>query len=281
MSVGDDWRRYPFELVPGDPHFVFPAAEANHPTCESDTWFLAGELTGETDRKFAFLTIFNKNRPGQAIVADFYTLALFDLDNGTYGTYTDYDMPSTNKKSDVPPKLTVGDDHLDMTYDSRAGTAVWRTCRDEAGELLPYTYDVTFCGTDQHGSEMRLDLHVTPSRAPVPLGAAAYNGVIECFGQATTYSYFQTGMTMTGTLSWGSVQETVTGYHRPRRPAVVSAGGQRRWRDRRHPLPRPRMAHDQSGQRRRPEHLAAVRSDESQCAAAVFGRHDELAGRRP
>jgi len=227
--VGDDWRRYPFELVPGDPHFVFPAAEANHPTCESDTWFLAGELTAETDRKFAFLTIFNKNRPGQALVADFYTLALFDLDNGTYGTYTDYDMPSTTKNSDVPPKLTVGDDHLDMTYDSRAGTAVWRTFRDDAGELLPYTYDVTFCGTDQHGAEMRLDLHVTPSRAPVALGAAAYNGVIECFGQATTYSYFQTGMTMTGTLSWGSIDEKVTGTagHVDRQwfPKVANDGG--------------------------------------------------------
>ena len=76
---------------------------------------------------------------------------------------------------------------------------------------------------------MRLDLHVTPSRAPVPLGAAAYNGVIECFGQATTYSYFQTGMTMTGTLSWGSVQETVTGStgHVDRQwfPLVANDGG--------------------------------------------------------
>ncbi|OOK78648.1 hypothetical protein BZL30_1928 [Mycobacterium kansasii] len=27
------------------------------------------------------------------MVADFYTLALFDLDTGEYGTYTDYDMP--------------------------------------------------------------------------------------------------------------------------------------------------------------------------------------------
>ena len=227
--MGDDWRRYPFELVPGDPHFVFPAAEANHPTCESDTWFLAGELTSESDREFAFLSIFNKNRPGQAIVADFYTFALFDLDNGTYGTYTDYDMPSTNKKADVAPKLTVADDHLEMTYDSRAGTAVWRTCRDEKGDLLPYTYDVSFCGTDQDGGEMRLDLHVTPSRAPVPLGAAAYNGVIECFGQANTYSYFQTGMTMTGTLSWGSVRETVTGTagHVDRQwfPLVANDGG--------------------------------------------------------
>jgi predicted secreted hydrolase len=227
--VDDDWRRYPFELVPGDPHFVFPAAEANHPTCESDTWFLAGELEGDAGHKFAFLTIFNKNRPGQAIVADFYTLALFDLDNGTYGTYTDYDMPSTNKKADVPPKLTVADDRLDMTYDSRAGTAVWRTCRDDAGDLQPYTYDVSFCGTDQDGREMRLDLHVTPSRAPVPLGASAYNGVIECFGQASTYSYFQTGMSMTGTLSWGDLQEDVTGTsgHVDRQwfPLVANDGG--------------------------------------------------------
>jgi predicted secreted hydrolase len=227
--VGDDWRRYPFELVPGDPQFRFPAAEANHPECESDTWFLAGELTGAAGRKFAFLTIFNKNRPGQSLVADFYTLALFDLDNGTYGTYTDYDMPPENMRPEARPKLSVADDHLDMTYESGAGTAVWRTCRDEQNRLVPYTYDVGFVGTDQAGVAMRLDLHVTPSRAPVPLGAAVYNGKIECFGQADTYSYFQTGMTMTGTLSWGSMDETVTGSagHVDRQwfPLVANGGG--------------------------------------------------------
>jgi predicted secreted hydrolase len=228
-AVGDDWRRYPFELVPGDPQFLFPAAEANHPECESDTWFLAGELTGATGRKFAFLTIFNKNRPGQSLVADFYTLALFDLDNGTYGTYTDYDMPPANMRPEARPKLSVADDHLDMTYESGAGTAVWRTRRGEQDRLVPYTYDVGFVGTDQGGVAMRLDLHVTPSRAPVPLGAAVYNGKIECFGQADTYSYFQTGMTMTGTLSWGSMGETVTGSagHVDRQwfPLVANGGG--------------------------------------------------------
>ena len=227
--MGEDWRRYPFELVSGDPQLVFPAAEANHPDCESDTWFLAGELTGASDRKFAFLTIFNKNRPGHAIVADFYTLALFDLDNGTYGTYTDYDMPGTNKKDALHPKMSFSDDHLDISYDSRAGNSLWRTCRDEQDRLLPYTYDVRLFGTDQHGAPMQLDLHVTPSRAPVPLGAAAYNGAIECFGQANTYSYFQTGMTMTGTLSWGDLTEAVAGSagHVDRQwfPKVANDGG--------------------------------------------------------
>ncbi len=195
------------------PQLCFPAAEGDHPDCESDTWFVAGELTSDSGRRFAFLTIFNKNRPGlvsnrssgaQQIVADFYTFALFDLDNGGYGTYTDYDMPPANMQPGARPKLSVETGQLDMTYDSGAGQAVWRTCRDEKGRLMPYSYDVTLVGTDARGDAMRLDLHVTPSRAPVPLGAAAYNGKIECFGQEDTYSYFQTRMAMTGTLCWGS-----------------------------------------------------------------------------
>src|SRR3954471_11767310 len=177
-----DWRVYPFQLVPGEPQFCFPAAEGNHPDCESDTWFIAGELTADAGRRFAFLTIFNKNRPGQSIVADFYTFALFDLDSGEYATYTDYDMPPANMKPDAHPKLSTVDGHLDLTYESSAGSTSWRTCRDEHDGLVPYTYDIHLVGTDQAGDAMRLDLRVTPSRAPVPLGAGKYNGKIACFG---------------------------------------------------------------------------------------------------
>lgn len=226
----EDWRRYPFVLVPGDPQLDFPAAEAAHPDFQSDTWFLAGELTTESGRQFAFLTIFNKNRPAESIVADFYTLALFDLDNATYATYTDYDMPPANMRPGAKPKLSLAAGHLEMSYDSPAGTATWRTCREERDQLVPYTYDVAFVGADAaSGDAMRVDLHVTPSRAPVPLGAAAYNGRIDCFGQAGTYSYFQTGMAMAGTLTWGSVSERVSGTagHVDRQwfPLVANAGG--------------------------------------------------------
>jgi predicted secreted hydrolase len=225
----DDWRRYPFQLVPGGDQLCFPAAEANHRDFQSDTWFLAGELTADSGRRFAFLTIFNKNRPAESIVADFYTLALFDLDTGDYGTYTDYDMPPANMASGATPKMSFSDDHLELKYDSGAGMSTWRTCRDEHGDLVPYTYDTSFVGTDPSGASMRLDLHVTPSRAPVPLGAAAYNGKIACFGQAGTYSYFQTGMTMVGTLRWGPLTERVQGQagHVDRQwfPLVANAGG--------------------------------------------------------
>ncbi len=49
------------------------------------------------------------------------------------------------------------------------------------------------------------------TRAPVPVGATRYDGRIACFGQPDTYSYFHTGMAMTGTLGWGSLTEGVNG----------------------------------------------------------------------
>ncbi|MGH3561421.1 MAG: lipocalin-like domain-containing protein, partial [Mycobacterium sp.] len=206
------WYQYPFQLVPGDDRLEFPAAEGDHPDQESDTWFLAGQLSAAaTGRAFAFLTIFNKNRPGGSVVADFYTMALFDLDAGEYGTYTDYDMPPANLRPGTRPKLSAATGHLDIGYDSGAGTAVWTTCRDRNAQLLPYTYRVSLVGCDQTGRPMHLDLDVTPTRAPVPLGASTYNGKIACFGQHDTYSYFQTGMAMAGILRWGAICEEVTG----------------------------------------------------------------------
>jgi predicted secreted hydrolase len=210
--MSSDWRTYPFQLVPGDSQLEFPAAEGDHPDQESDTWFISGQLdAAETDRSFAFLTIFNKNRPGGTVVADFYTLALFDLDSGDYGTYTDYDMPPANMKPGATRKLTVATGHLDISYSSGAGTASWTACRNEDGGLLPYTYRISLVGEDHSGRPMRLDLAVTPTRAPTPVGASTYNGKIVCFGQSDTYSYFQTGMAMTGTLRWGEVVQQVSG----------------------------------------------------------------------
>lgn len=227
-SAESAWRRYPFDLVPGDPEFSFPAAEAAHEHYQSDTWFIAGDLTApKTGRRFAFLTIFNKNRPGGSVVADFYTLALFDIDNGTYGTFTDYDMPPKSMAPGAVPKLTAVTGRMDMTYDSGAGTAEWRSRRDADGQLLAHTYDLVLLGSDHDGAAMELRLAVSPTRPPVPVGAAAYNGRFACFGQPETFSYFQTGLQMTGTLRWADIDEEVSGTsgHIDRQWFPLPAGG--------------------------------------------------------
>ena len=222
------WQRYPYELVPTDPEFTFPGAEARHPHCQSDTWFIAGELSAAaSNRKFAFLTIFNQNRPGGSIIADFHTLAVFDLDNGTYGTFTDYDMPPKNMEPGWVPKLTVATDHLEMTYDGRAGRAEWITRRDADGNLVPYTYDLVLVGVDHTGANVELRLAVSPTRGPVPVGADTYHGRFPLYAQPETFSYFQTGLTMTGTLRWGDVDEDVAGAsgHIDRQWFPLPAGG--------------------------------------------------------
>jgi predicted secreted hydrolase len=227
IEVHNDWRRYPFRLVADDNRLEFPAAEGEHPDQESDTWFIAGELIGMTGRSFAFLSIFNKNRPGGVVVADFYTMSLFDCGTGAYGTYTDYDMPPASMRAGAQPKLSATAGHLDIRYDSSAGLVAWTTCRDERGGLQPYTYSIHLLGVDQADQSMELDLTVTPTRPPVPVGASTYNGKIICFGQHETYSYFQTGMTMTGTLRWGDLCEQVNGSagHVDRQWFPTYAGG--------------------------------------------------------
>ena len=207
-----DWRRYPYQLVPGDSQLDFPAAEGTHRDYESDTWYLSGQLTGEASgRHFAFIVIFNRNRPAPEVVADFYTLALFDVDQATYGTFTDYDMPPKNMEPGARPKLTSAEGYLDLSYDSSAGTSTWRACRDSAGELIPSTYDFAAVGRDHEAADMELRLRVSSTRPPVPVGGSTYDGKIIACLQDDTYSYFQTGMRMEGTLRWGDVDEVVVG----------------------------------------------------------------------
>ena len=129
--MNNEWRNYPFRLVHNDSALDFPAAEGEHADQESDTWFIAGELTGATGRSFAFLTIFNKNRPGGTVVADFYTMSLFDCDTGAYGTHTDYDMPPKSMRPEAQPKLSMAAGHLGIHYESSAGAVAWTTCRDD------------------------------------------------------------------------------------------------------------------------------------------------------
>ncbi len=147
----------------------------------------------------------------QVIAGHRDTMALFDLGTGDYGTYTDYDMPPANLKPGAQRKLTMAVGYLDIDYRSGAGTASWTARRDDDGQLLPYTYTVSLVGEDHAGRSMRLDLAVTPTRAPTPVGASTYHGKIVCFGQSDTYSYFQTGIAMTGTLLWGELVEQVSG----------------------------------------------------------------------
>ena len=58
---------------------------------------------------------------------------------------------------------------------------------------------------------MELRLHVTPSRAPVPLGAVGPRRQDQCYGQADTYSYLPDRNDDDRDAEVGFIQEAVTG----------------------------------------------------------------------
>lgn len=204
------WKTYPFALSATDPELTFPAAEGDQGAA-SNTYYVAGRLRGRSSgRTFAFLTVFTFNNVRGWLRADFYTLALFDLASGDYGTFSEYDLPR-------PPlprrayKLRVARGHLDVAFQSAAGAATWRTRRGADGALDPFSYQVDLCGRDAAGRRMHLALDLETHKPPMPVGGAEAAGVKTCMGQYGTHSYFQSDVRFRGTLAWGDTHEEVEG----------------------------------------------------------------------
>lgn len=204
------WRAYPFVLSPTDPELTFPAAEGDQ-GAESNTYYVAGRLRGETTRReWAFLVIFTFNDVRKRLRADFHTFALFDLTSGEYGTYSEYDLPRPLRIR-RRYKLSVARGGLDVAFASELGTSRWTTRRDADGKPLPFAYAVDLVGRDADGRRMALELELDTLKPPMPVGGAAYGGVKTCMGQYGTHSYFQSDVHFRGTLQWGDVREAVEG----------------------------------------------------------------------
>jgi hypothetical protein len=203
------WRRYPYQLVAGDPQLLFPAAEG-HQNVASDTYYASGVLRGETSgRRYAFLTIFAKNEDILDLLsADLHVLALFDLDAGTYDTGSRFDLPPGREFNLDRINVTCG--RLEVSYTSNRRVSQMRARTDAAGGLHPFAYDFDLTAEARSGMEMALSLCADAVKPPQAVGGAVYGGRITVYGQPDTYSYFQ-ALGYAGTLRWGETEETVSG----------------------------------------------------------------------
>lgn len=203
------WRAYPLVLVPGDPEMVFPAAEG-HQDVATDTYYASGILEGtDSRRRYAFLTIFAKNeRIFSVLSADFYVLALFDLDTGRYDTTSEFDLPPGHAINSDNINVTRG--RLEVIYTAGRRISRIQARRSEADELFPFAYELELNGRGRTGAEMALSLCADALKPPQPVGGAAFGGRIRVMGQDNTHSYFQP-LGYSGQLRWGNIEETVTG----------------------------------------------------------------------
>jgi predicted secreted hydrolase len=208
------WKRYPY-TIPGadEAWFTFPAAEGDQGT-GANTYFIEAELRGlRTGRRLAMMAIFSAMRVPVAFAvlrADFYIFALFNLDDGSYGTTTEFDLPRllrVRRKYD----LKVARGLLDVSYETREGRARWTTRRDAAGAPVPFSYALDLRGRDHQGQRMSAVLDVEVAKPPAPVGGDELGGVKTCCMQLGTFSYFQTGLALRGRVRWGDFEDEVQG----------------------------------------------------------------------
>jgi predicted secreted hydrolase len=205
-----EWKRYPYVLAADDPQLTFPAAEGDQ-GAESNTFYVAGRLRGRSSgREFAFLTVFTFNDIRHRLRADFYTLALFDLGSGAYGTYSEFDLPRPFRIR-RRYKLAVAPGHLEVSFDAAAGRSTWTTRRASDGSLDAFAYHVSLHGRDAEQRPMHVDLDIDTFKPPMAVGGAEYAGTKTCIGQYGTHSYFQSDLRFVGTLRWGEHSEAVDG----------------------------------------------------------------------
>jgi hypothetical protein len=208
-----DWKRYPYVPDWGDATwFTLPEADGYRADLGMATYFMDGFLHGRTSgRRFAFMTIVTDMHVlAKRLRASFYTFALYDQATRRYGTYTDYDFPA-------PPrfrrrhKLEAARGHLALRYAAAAGPVRWENQRDDQGALVPFAWTLDLRGRDHHGDAMALALDVDATRPPAPLGGRLLGGEMMFLGLDSTFSYFQSGLTMRGELAWGDLREPVEG----------------------------------------------------------------------
>lgn len=208
------WKRYPY-VIPGADQawFTFPAAEGDQ-GAGANTYFIECPLRGlRTGRNLALMAIFSAMRVPLArttLRADFYIFALFDLDAGTYGTMTDFDMPRPLRVRRTH-KMKVARGLLDVSYETRDGRARWTTRRDAAGAPVPFSYALDLHGRDRSGRAMAAQLDVEVAKPPAPIGGDELGGVKTCCMQLGTFSYFQSGLALRGRVRWGDFEDEVRG----------------------------------------------------------------------
>ncbi|PMP88615.1 MAG: hypothetical protein C0183_00670 [Roseiflexus castenholzii] len=203
-----EWRSYPYLLVPDDPQLRFPQAEG-YQDMASDTYYASGIVQGEqTGKRYAFFVIFARlSGFSSASGIDMHLGALFDLANGGYTTFASYDLPP---KRWFRQRLTITRGHLGVAWNSPCWKSRFWARYDASGDLVPFGYTLDVCGRDSHGDPLALDLVVDAVKPPQPVGGPVHNGAITVMGQPNTRSYFQS-LSYRGSLRWRGVEEAVRG----------------------------------------------------------------------
>jgi hypothetical protein len=194
----------------GESNLVLTPEEGDagtRPSMHSATGRLRGRATG---REWAFLSAFVFDDLSRRASADFFTLALFDLGTGEYGTSTDY-RPQGPRPRGAAERPSPSRGRLDLSFRGSRGESLWRGREAGEGAFAPLASLLRAAGSDADGRLMQLELELDAGKPPLPLADYAHRGAKISIAQPEMRAYLQSGVRFSGTLRWGDEREAVDG----------------------------------------------------------------------
>ncbi|NOX84556.1 MAG: hypothetical protein GXO86_01105, partial [Chlorobi bacterium] len=189
--ISQDWKVYPYHQQGS--YIYFPDDEGVHPAESVEWWYVTGHLTGENTGKYYtfMLSYFNKAYAG------FDGFRIFNLSDETNDVFYPQTLPVYY---DV-----LAEDSLHILCDPvGAPKETWVNKTDPGGTMIPFQYDVTASQTNG-----AVNLSLDTYKRPLMVGDSGYfyqGG----FG-SYTYYYSQTGIHISGTITFDGYTEPVEG----------------------------------------------------------------------
>ena len=184
------WKSYPYE--PAGSLVSFPVDEGRHGAEPVEWWYTSGHLTGETTGKEYSYMLTYFYAP-QLIFDGFRILNFSDETTGLFSDETmalNYNILATDRLN-IEADIFTG------------GIETWHNKTGGTGAPLPFEYLIS-----AESSEATLSLQYDAFKPPLVLGG---DGLLDLGTDDYSYYYSQTGIAVTGTISFNGITENVTG----------------------------------------------------------------------
>lgn len=183
LRASTSWKSYPYQ----DPQssIRFPIDEGRHTMIPNLEWWYTvihakGKSSGE---EYSILVTHFNN------MFRFFTVTNIDRKQHISGT--------------TLGKLSSGQGHLDLKHVTKYGTDIFRTKKNEKGELIPFEYELK-----THHAQMKLDVSLSSQKKPLMVGGDGYMPV---GSSGHTWYYSLTKLEVNGTLEFDGRTELITG----------------------------------------------------------------------
>jgi predicted secreted hydrolase len=190
-TVAQEWKTYPYH--PDGSVIYFPTDEGVHPAEPSEWWYTVAHVTGQTTgTEYTFmLTYFNYSYGG------FDGFRIFNLSNEDENIFYQETLP-------VNYDLLAEDSLHILAQPSLGPQEYWMNKTNPIdGSTLPFQYSIH--AQQQHGA---IDIDLDAFKPPLILGdSGLFNQGIMNY----TYYYSQTGLNVSGEITFDDLTESITG----------------------------------------------------------------------